>query len=65
MSVTRETLRRMLEELGGLEMTDEELARVAPHVQNYVEQAAKLKELDLSDVPSARLLRAEEGGGPA
>jgi hypothetical protein len=55
----------MLEELGGLEMTDEELARVAPHVQNYVEQAAKLKELDLSDVPSARLLRAEEGGGPA
>ena len=63
--VTRETLRRMLEEFGGLEMTDEELDRVAPHVQNYVDQAAKMKGLDLSDVLSGRLLRTDEGGEPS
>jgi hypothetical protein len=65
MTVTRETLRRMLEEFGGLPMTDEELDRVLPHIQNYVNQAATMKQLDLAQVWSGRLLRADEGRGPS
>ena len=61
MPVTRELLRAMLDAFGGLEMTDEELDAVLPNVQMYAEQAAKLNELDLSDVFSSRLLRADEG----
>ena len=61
MEVSKETLRAMLSELGGLEMTDEELAKAVPLVQAYVDRMAKLKELDLSTVMSARLLRAKEG----
>ena len=60
MAVTRETLRRMLKELGGLELTEDELDRVLPHVQNYAEQAGRLRHLDLSEVLSSRLLRADE-----
>ena len=61
MPVTRELLRSMLDAFGGLEMSDEELDSVLPMVQMYADQAAKLDELDLADVFSARLLRADEG----
>ena len=62
MSVSKETLRQMLEEFGGLEMTDAELNAVLPQVQSYTETAAKLRQLDLSKIVSARRLRLEEGG---
>ena len=61
MAVTKETLRSMLSELGGLEMSDEELDQALPTVQAYVDRLAKVKDLDLSKVMSARLLRAKEG----
>ena len=64
MPVTRELLRAMLDTFGGLEMTDEELDAVLPSVQMYADQAAKLQELDLSEVFSARLLRADERSQP-
>lgn len=62
MTVSKETLRRMLDEFGGLELSDAELDRVLPHVQAYTETASKLKQLDLSMVLSGRLLRLEEEG---
>ena len=61
MPVTKETLRNILREFGGLEMTDEELTEAVPTVQAYVDRLAKVKDLDLSKVMSARLLRAKEG----
>lgn len=61
MRVTRELLRGMLEAFGGLEMSDEELDSVLPMVQMYADQSAELQEIDLADVVSARLLRADEG----
>lgn len=61
MPVTKEMLRAMIETFGGLDMTDEELEMVLPQVQLYADQAAKLQELDLSEVFSGRLLRADEG----
>ena len=65
MPVTRETLRRMLQELGGLEMSDEELDRVLPHVQSYLDIAAKMEQLNLRGVLAGRLLRADEGPKPS
>ena len=61
MPVTRELLRSMLDAFGGLEMPDEELDAMLPGVQMYADQAAKLQELDLAEVLSVRLLRADEG----
>jgi hypothetical protein len=61
MPVTKEMLRAMLESLGGLDMTDDELEKAVPQVQIYADQAAKLQALDLSEVYSGRLLHPEEG----
>ena len=61
MPVTKEMLRAMLETLGGLDMTDEELEKAVPQVQIYVDQSAKLKQLDLSEVYSSRLLHPDDG----
>ena len=36
---------------------------VLPELNNYLTEVEKLRELDLSDVKSARLLKASEGGG--
>ena len=62
MAVTKETLRRMNEEFGGLKLSDAELDRVLPYVQAYTETATKLKRLDLSMVLPGRLLKLEEEG---
>lgn len=61
MPVTKEMLRAMLESLGGLDMSDEELKRAVPQVQIYADQSVKLQELDLSEVYSGRLLHPEDG----
>ena len=61
MGVSKETLRNILSEFGGLEMTDDELAKAVPMVQAYVDRLEKIKDLDLSTVMSSRLLRAKEG----
>ena len=43
MPVTRETLRRMLEELGGLEMTDEELTcSIREDIRGLIQQCPEL-----------------------
>ena len=60
--VTAETLRAMLREFGGVEPTEEEMARVLASVRNYQQRSERLGELDLSTVLSGRLLRAQEGG---
>ena len=60
MPVTKEMLRAMLESLGGLDMTDEELEKAVPLVQIYADQSAKLQALDLSEVYSGRLLHPDD-----
>lgn len=61
MPVTKEMLRAMLETLGGLDMSDEELEKAVPQVQIYADQSVKLQQLDLSKVYSGRLLHPEDG----
>ena len=62
MDIDRKTLRDMLQIYQGIEMSDEEFDLIEPELQSYFDIVEKMKELDLSDVPSGRLLRASEGG---
>ncbi|HZA24340.1 MAG TPA: hypothetical protein VFA32_17360 [Dehalococcoidia bacterium] len=61
MTISRDTLKAMVRDYGGFPLTDEELDLIQPELDNYLAQVEKLRELDLSDVMSSRLLHAEEG----
>ena len=67
MAIEIETLKAMIRDYGGFEISDEELEIVRPALDNYLAEVEKLgvekfNELDLTGVMSARLLRAQEGG---
>ena len=62
MAITKETLQAMIREFHGMELSDEELAIIAPALDSYLTEVENLRELDLSDVMSGRILRAQEGG---
>ena len=64
MSISNETLKAMIRDYHGFELSDEELDLIRPELDNYIAEMEKLRELDLSNVMSARLLRAKEGDGP-
>jgi hypothetical protein len=64
MAVQKETLRAMLRDYHGVELSDAEIELVQPELENYLAELEKLRELDLSNVMSARLLRVKEGGEP-
>ena len=57
MTVSDETLKAIIRDYQGFELTDEELALVRPEVDFYLSELALLDELDLSDVMSSRLIR--------
>ncbi len=61
MTIPNETLQAMMRAYHGFELTDEELELVRPELDNYLQELETLRTLDLSDVLSARLLRAQEG----
>ena len=60
--VSKETLKAMVRDYGGVPLSDEELDLVAPEVEAYLAEVDQLRDLDLSSVMSGRLLRADEGG---
>ncbi len=62
MAITKETLQAMIREFHGMELSDEELAIIAPALDSYLTEVENLRELDLSDVMSGRILSAQEGG---
>ena len=62
MGISKETMRAIIREYGGFELSDEELDLVQPEVDSYLEAMAGTADLDLSGVMSSRLLRAAEGG---
>lgn len=61
MTISQETLRAMIRDYGGFELSDEELGLVLPEIEIYLGEVEVLRELDLSKVMSSRLLRAQEG----
>ena len=62
MAVSDETIKAMIRDYNGFELSDEELKLIRPAIDNYLAEVEKLRDLDLSGVMSSRLLRASEGG---
>ena len=60
MAISDATLKRMIAEYGGFELSDAELELVRPELESYLTELQNLRDLDLSSVASARLLRAGE-----
>ena len=58
--MSKDTLKAIIEEYGGIPLSDEELDLVAPEVESYLKEANQLRELDLSSVMSGRIMRAQE-----
>ena len=59
MAVTQETLRRMIDEMGLVPVSDEEMERIVPMLDHFLEGVQKLRDLDLSEVPGAHVFRPE------
>jgi len=64
MAISNETLKAMIRDYGGLELSDEELDLVRPEIESYMESMAGIEELNLGDMMSSRLLHVQEGGKP-
>ncbi len=62
MPIPNTTLQAMIQAYDGFPLSDAEIELVRPELDNYLKEAAQLRALDLSDVLSGRLLRAQEGG---
>ena len=56
-SISNETLKAMIRDFDGFELSDEELELVRPELEYYLDELKKLEELDLSTVFSSRLMR--------
>ena len=61
MAITKRTLKAMLQDYHGFDLSDAELELVMPELENYAVEIEALEELDLSSVMSGRLLRVKEG----
>ena len=61
MAIPNETLQAMIQAFNGFELTDEELERMRPELDNYIKEMENLRALDLANVMSSRLIRAQEG----
>lgn len=62
MTIPNSVLQAMIQAYHGFELTDAELELVRPELDSYFHEIEKLRTLDLSNVMSSRLLRAQEGG---
>jgi|TARA_B100000749_G_scaffold156714_1_gene120381 hypothetical protein len=60
MSIPNETLKAMIRDYNGIELSDEELELVRPELESYFAELKKLEDLDLSDVFSGRLMHIPE-----
>ena len=58
--ITNETLKAMIRDYDGLELSDEELELGRPELESYLAELKKLEDLDLSGVFSGRLMRLPE-----
>lgn len=60
MSIPNETLKAMIRDYNGIELSDEELELVRPELETYFSELTKLESLDLSDTLSGRLMQLPE-----
>ena len=57
MSIPNETLKAMIRDYNGLELSDEELELVRPELDIYLSELKSLESLDLSSLFSSRLMQ--------
>ena len=62
MAISKDTLKAMIRDFHGFELSDSEMDLIAPELDAYLSELEKLRELDLSKVLSSRLIKADEGG---
>ena len=58
MAVTKETLKRMIDEMRLIPLSDEELDIILPEVQSVTDSGRKLSETDLSSSRVSHVFRA-------
>ena len=56
MAISNETLKAMIRDYNGLDLSDEEIELVRPELESYFAELKKLEDLDLSGVFSGRLM---------
>ena len=61
MPISNETLKAMIRDYNGLDLSDEELNLVRPELDIYFTELEKLEFLDLSDSFSGRLMQLPDG----
>ena len=61
MSISNETLKAMIRDYNGVELSDEELSLVRPELDIYFTELEKLEFLDLSDSFSGRPMQLPDG----
>jgi hypothetical protein len=62
MPIPDETLKAMIRDFHGFELSEEELELIRPELDSYLAEIERLRDLDLSGVFSGRLLKVDEGG---
>ena len=60
MPIQDETLKAIIRDYHGFELSNAELALIRPELESYMEDLEKLRDMDLSGVMSARLLHAQD-----
>jgi len=63
MPISPETLKSMIRDFHGFDLSDAEIELIQPELESYLAELERLRDLDLSDVMSGRLLKADEEGG--
>lgn len=61
MAISSETLKAMIREFHGFQLSDAELELIRPELDSYLAEVENLRDLDLSAVMSGRLFKAGEG----
>ncbi len=59
MAVSKETLRRMVEEMDLIPLSDEELDQTLPEVQALVDAMSELSEVDIMETRVSHVFRAD------
>ncbi len=62
MAIADETLKSIIRDFHGFDLSDAELKLIRPELESYMAEVERLRQLDLSAVMSGRLLHADEGG---
>ena len=60
MAISDETLKAIIRDYRGFELSNAELALIRPELESYMEDLEKLRDTDLSGVMSARLLHTQD-----